>query len=41
VQLPIKPEIYNPILEELETFGIHFTEKELPYSGYNPMNVVG
>ena len=41
VQLPIKPEIYNPILEELETFGIVFNEKELPYTGYNPMNVVG
>ncbi len=41
VQLPISPEIYNPILNELETFGIYFTENELPYSGYNPMNVVG
>lgn len=41
VQLPIKPEIYNPILEELETYGIVFNEKELPYTGYNPMNVVG
>lgn len=41
VQLPIKPEIYNPILEELETFGIVFNEKELLYAGYNPMNVVG
>ncbi len=41
VQLPIKPEIYNPILEELETFGIVFNEKELPYTGYNSMNVVG
>ena len=28
VQLPIKPEIYNPILDELETFGIQFVEKE-------------
>lgn len=28
VQLPIRPDIYNPILDELETFGIKFIEKE-------------
>ncbi len=28
VQLPILPEIYNPILDELETFGIKFKETE-------------
>ena len=27
VQLPIKPEIYNPILNELENYGIKFTDK--------------
>ncbi|AXT18368.1 saccharopine dehydrogenase [Flavobacteriaceae bacterium AU392] len=39
VQRPIKPEIYNPILDELEDFGIVFKEKEVPYLGYNPLNV--
>lgn len=29
VQLPIKPEIYNPILNELEENGITFIEKEI------------
>ncbi len=28
VQLPITPEVYNPILDELETCGIVFNEKE-------------
>lgn len=28
VLLPIKPEIYNPVLDELETLGIRFEEKE-------------
>ncbi len=38
VQIPITKEIYNPILKELETFGITFNEKEVPYLGYNPLN---
>jgi len=29
VQLPIQPEVYNPILDELETFGIKFIEEEV------------
>jgi saccharopine dehydrogenase (NAD+, L-glutamate forming) len=29
VQLPIKPEVYNPILNELEENGITFIEKEI------------
>ncbi len=29
VHLPIQKEIYNPILDELETFGVVFTEKEV------------
>ena len=41
VQLPIKKEVYEPILKELEDYGIHFIEKEVPYLGYNPDNVVG
>ncbi len=36
VQLPISKEIYLPILSELEQFGIHFKETEMPYVGYNP-----
>ena len=27
VHIPVIPEIYNPILDELETFGIKFVEK--------------
>ncbi len=41
VQLPIKKEIYTPILKELEDYGIIFKEKEIPYLGYNPENVNG
>lgn len=29
VCLPVSPDIYNPVLEELSTFGIRFTEKEI------------
>ncbi|MDG2194934.1 MAG: saccharopine dehydrogenase C-terminal domain-containing protein [Polaribacter sp.] len=36
VQLPIQKEVYEPILKELEDYGIIFTEKEVPYLGYNP-----
>ncbi len=41
VQLPIKKEIYEPILKELEENGIIFTEKKVAYLGYNPENVNG
>ena len=41
VQIPITREVYNPILEELATFGISFNEKHVPYMGYNPNNVSG
>ena len=41
VQLPLNKEVYEPILKELQEFGIHFTETKVPYLGYNPMNVVG
>ena len=33
VQMPIAKEVYEPVLKELETFGIAFSEKEMPYSG--------
>jgi len=39
VQLPITPEVYLPILQELEEHGIIFHEKRVPYMGYNPLNV--
>ena len=36
VQLPTRKEVYLPILSELEKYGIHFKEFEMPYVGYNP-----
>ena len=39
VQLPIRKEVYEPILHELEDYGIHFVETEMPYVGYNPDKV--
>ena len=36
VQLPISKEVYEPILKELESYGVHFKEKEKKYFGYNP-----
>jgi saccharopine dehydrogenase-like NADP-dependent oxidoreductase len=41
VQLPIKKEVYEPILKELEEFGVIFNETEMPYVGYNPDKLVG
>jgi saccharopine dehydrogenase-like NADP-dependent oxidoreductase len=41
VQLPINKEVYAPILKELEEYGVVFTEKEVPYMGYNPNSVAG
>lgn len=40
VQLPITKEVYRPILDELETFGIKFIEKKVPYFGYNHDTIV-
>ena len=39
VLMPISKEVYEPILAELEDYGIHFVEKEVPYLGYNPINL--
>lgn len=39
VQLPITKEVYEPILNELKEYGVVFTEKEVPYVGYNPANI--
>ena len=41
VQLPIKKEVYEPILKKLENHGIIFKEKEVEYLGYNPFGTVG
>nr|WP_299338614.1 saccharopine dehydrogenase family protein [Allomuricauda sp.] len=39
VQIPIKSEVYQPILAELEAYGIRFNEFEVPYLGYNPDSI--
>jgi saccharopine dehydrogenase-like NADP-dependent oxidoreductase len=36
VQLPIREEVYLPILKELEDYGVIFNEQTVPYLGYNP-----
>ena len=38
VQIPISKEVYQPILNELEDYGIVFKEKKTSYLGYNPLN---
>lgn len=39
VQLPIQKEVYEPILKELESYGVVFNEQAMPYMGYNPDKV--
>lgn len=41
VQIPIKKEIYQPILSELQEYGVLFKEYKVPYLGYNPHSVAG
>ena len=41
VQRPITKEVYEPILKELELYGIKFTERKVPYLGYNPNHITG
>jgi len=41
VQIPIRKEVYDPILAELKNYGISFKEHNVPYLGYNPDTVVG
>jgi len=36
VQLPIREEVYLPILKELEEYDVVFHEQKVPYLGYNP-----
>jgi saccharopine dehydrogenase (NAD+, L-glutamate forming) len=38
VQIPILKEIYEPILKELETYGVRFREIDTTYLGYNALN---
>ncbi|CAN5407607.1 saccharopine dehydrogenase C-terminal domain-containing protein [soil metagenome] len=37
VQIPITKEVYEPILKELEAYGITFNETKTKYLGYNPL----
>ncbi|MDT0559663.1 saccharopine dehydrogenase C-terminal domain-containing protein [Ichthyenterobacterium sp. W332] len=39
VQIPISKEVYTPILKELESYGVVFNEKKVPFLGYNPLNI--
>ena len=41
VQIPIKSEVYDPILNQLIDYGIIFHEYQVPYLGYNPDSVAG
>jgi len=41
VQLPIRKEVYGPLLSKLEEYGIIFKENETQYLGYNPFGEVG
>jgi saccharopine dehydrogenase-like NADP-dependent oxidoreductase len=41
VQLPVREEVYLPILKELEQFGVIFKETNMPYIGYNPDRLSG
>lgn len=40
VQLPIKKEVYEPILKELGEYGVIFKETQMPYVGYNPDKLI-
>ena len=39
VQIPIRQEVYEPVLRILQDYGIGFREYEVPYLGYNPNSV--
>ncbi|MGB5982751.1 MAG: saccharopine dehydrogenase C-terminal domain-containing protein [Nonlabens sp.] len=39
VQIPLQEEIYDPILKELEDYGIRFRESEEDYVGYNTLSL--
>lgn len=33
-------EVYEPILKELEEYGVIFKETQMPYIGYNPDKLI-
>lgn len=39
VIIPINKDVYEPILKELENHGVIFTEKKVPFLGYNSENI--
>lgn len=39
VQIPIKKEVYEPIIKELASHNVSFNEFKVPYLGYNPDSV--
>jgi len=39
VQIPIRKEVYEPILQELKEYGIVFNEYDVDYLGYDPESV--
>ncbi len=41
VQIPIKKEVYEPVLKELTSYDVVFNEYKVPYLGYNPDTVAG
>jgi len=41
VQIPIKKEVYEPIIKELASHNVSFKEYKVPYLGYNPDSVAG
>ena len=41
VKIPISKEVYEPILKELEQYGIIFTDKEVPFQCYDPSKIAG
>ena len=41
VQIPIRKEIYEPILSELKEYGIIFNEFNVPYRGYDASLIEG
>ncbi|QCW98585.1 saccharopine dehydrogenase [Aggregatimonas sangjinii] len=40
VQIPLQKEVYEPILRELQEYGMVFKEIEVPYLGYNTESVL-
>lgn len=39
VQIPLSKNVYGPILNELEEYGIRFRESEVTYTGYNTLSL--